>query len=191
MSIVDENLEILLKGGSLVKEIFPQRDGLRSWLEIVERFAFSEARAAILKGLIAYRKELTAAGLKNGFQWIDGSFVEDIEASQKRPPNDIDVITFAAPSVERAMVGKWFTDHYAIFDQERIKNDFKCDAYFVDTSKQSNLLINDTCYWFGLFGHQRKTALWKGMLQVQLICNDDAALDYMNRIDFNGEVEKC
>lgn len=34
MSIVDENLEILLKGGRLVKEIFPQCNGLRSWLEI-------------------------------------------------------------------------------------------------------------------------------------------------------------
>lgn len=34
MSIVDENLEILLKGGRLVKEIFPQCNGLHSWLEI-------------------------------------------------------------------------------------------------------------------------------------------------------------
>jgi hypothetical protein len=34
MATIDENLDILLKGGSLVFEIPPQIDGQRSWLEI-------------------------------------------------------------------------------------------------------------------------------------------------------------
>jgi hypothetical protein len=44
-------------------------------VEIARRFCSSEARIAIMRGLINYRAELRAAGIVDGFQWIDGSFV--------------------------------------------------------------------------------------------------------------------
>ena len=65
------------------------------FLEFAQQFATSQHRADLLNGLIAYREALRNIGLTQGFQWIDGSFVEDVEQSRGRPPADIDVVTFA------------------------------------------------------------------------------------------------
>ena len=62
--------------------------------QLVERFAISPARAATLRGFLDYRAALHAAGVIVGFQWVDGSFVENIEALEGRQPNDVDVMTF-------------------------------------------------------------------------------------------------
>lgn len=63
-------------------------------LKFVERYATSPQRIEILLGFIKFRKEINKTGLTDGFQWIDGSFIEDVELIEKRPPNDIDVVTF-------------------------------------------------------------------------------------------------
>ena len=65
--------------------------------ELVQRFAASEARRAVLDGLLHYRSELRGLGFLQGFQWLDGSFVEDVEAREGRAPGDIDLVTFAYP----------------------------------------------------------------------------------------------
>jgi hypothetical protein len=31
-------------------------------------------------------------------------------------------------------------------------------------------------FWFGLFSHQRETALWKGIVQIELDADDAAAV---------------
>lgn len=53
---------------------------------LVKRFATSAERIEILLVLIAYRTELRSLGFLDGFQWIDGSFVEQIEITRNRPP---------------------------------------------------------------------------------------------------------
>lgn len=151
-----------------------------SMSEIVQRFATSKGRVAILEGLLAYRKEMAKIGLVDGFQWIDGSFVEDIETSQEREPNDIDIVTFAIPGVDKANFRSWFASNMDLFNPAKTKILYKCDAYFVDMLKPPHLLVNDTRYWFGLFGHQRTTTLWKGMLEVSLVSDDAAATTYIN-----------
>ena len=50
------------------------------------RFATSDERNEIIAGLLGYRSELHAAGLKRGFQWINGSFLENVEILRSRPP---------------------------------------------------------------------------------------------------------
>src|SRR5437867_13022888 len=63
--------------------------------DVVMRFHTSAERAAILTGFLDYRAALHAAGLTTGFQWLDGSFMEHIEVgARRRPPNDIDVVSF-------------------------------------------------------------------------------------------------
>ena len=64
-------------------------------LQVADRFGTSKERIEILKGLIAYRDELRTAGFLNGFQWLDGSFMENVEKNRSRPPGDIDVVTFS------------------------------------------------------------------------------------------------
>jgi hypothetical protein len=63
--------------------------------EIVRRFGISRERLVILRGLLDYRAALSSIGIVHGFQWIDGSFVEDCETIRQRPPGDVDVVTFA------------------------------------------------------------------------------------------------
>jgi hypothetical protein len=62
---------------------------------LVQRFAASRERLDILRGLLEYRAALGAIGIVQGFQWLDGSFVEDVEVTKGRPPSDIDVVTLA------------------------------------------------------------------------------------------------
>src|SRR6478735_7819025 len=65
-----------------------------SSLDLCLKFATSPKRIEILKGLLAFRKKLTEFGVINGFQWLDGSFLENIEISERRNPNDLDLVTF-------------------------------------------------------------------------------------------------
>ncbi len=130
----------------------------------------------------------------DGFQWIDGSFVEDVETSQKRPPADIDIVTFAPlPSFpDSAARQTWIKQNLALFDTTQTKDAYQCDAYFVDLGKRPDLLVDDSRYWFGLFSHQRGTSLWKGMIQIPMVLDDDSASDYLDTITFaTTEVENA
>jgi hypothetical protein len=65
-------------------------------LDLCRRFGHTPDRRRILQGLMALRAELAAAGLADGFQWINGSFAEDCESSRGRSPGDVDVVSFVA-----------------------------------------------------------------------------------------------
>ena len=54
--------------------------------DFVLRYAISPERDAILRGFLSYREALHACGLDRGFQWVDGSFLEDIELIAGRAP---------------------------------------------------------------------------------------------------------
>lgn len=156
--------------------------------EFALRFATTRPRANILQGLLTYRNALRNIGVTAGFQWLDGSFVEDAETIRGRPPQDIDVVTFAySPQhVDTDAYRQWFTANLALFDHEQTKQAFDCDAFYVDLRKRPDLLVDDAKYWFGLFAHQRETALWKGMVQVPLQCDDAAALAHVSQVIANS-----
>lgn len=158
-------------------------------LDLVKRFATSPDRVALLKGLLSYRRALLDSGIVDGFQWLDGSFVEDVERLRKRSPRDIDLVTFA--SRPAASFGpdqyQWIEANGQLFDREKTKEKFCCDAFFIDLQKRPDLLVDDTRYWFGLFSHQRATSLWKGMIQVPMQSNDDDAIDFLDAIIFDAE----
>lgn len=63
-------------------------------LDVVMRFGTSGERRHVLQGWLAHRAALHHLGLVSGFQWIDGSFVEDVETLRGRAPNDVDVVSF-------------------------------------------------------------------------------------------------
>ena len=111
----------------------------------------------------------------DGYQWLDGSFVEDIETASKRHPNDIDIVTFASSPPDLADRKIWLRMNEGLLDPRRTKEDFLCDAYFIDFRNRPELLVDDTRYWFGLFSHQRESSLWKGMLKVPMLSDDVAA----------------
>ncbi|MGB7988483.1 MAG: hypothetical protein WCF44_03760 [Candidatus Methylophosphatis roskildensis] len=142
--------------------------------EVATRFGGSETRRAILRGLLEYRAAVRAAGFVRGFQWLDGSFLEDVELVRRRPPGDVDLVTFAqrpknfSDDEWREFVGL----RASLFDPQEAKSLYRCDAYFVDLNLKPEILVSYTRYWFGLFSHQRATNLWKGMLEVPLDSDD-------------------
>lgn len=135
--------------------------------EFVLRFSSNEKRINILHGYIDYCKKLESIGIIEGIQWVDGSFTENVELSRNRPPNDIDLVTLIVPPFGN----NWRN----IFEQNRTwltspgsKADYFCDAYIIDLSANPQMIVRNTCYWFGLFTHQRDTYIWKGILQLDL-----------------------
>jgi hypothetical protein len=160
-----------------------------SILDLVTRFATSPQRAELLKGLLSYRKALAEIGIGDGFQWIDGSFVEDVETSRKRSPADIDLVTFAnVPTFDTIDAKRlWVRANIDLFDRVTTEAAYQCDAFFVDLGIKTKLLVDDTRYWFGLFSHQRETSLWKGMVQIPLNSNDEAAREHLRRAAISEE----
>jgi len=124
--------------------------------------------------LLDYREALRGVGIHSGYQWLDGSFVEDVETNRGRPPSDIDIVTVAY----RPPVPDWaqfVRMNIALFDPDQVKAAHRCDAYFIDLGTAPHIVVRNTCYWFGLFTHQRETFLWKGMLLLPLSSDDALA----------------
>lgn len=146
--------------------------------DVVSQFGNSTDRLNILTGLLSFRSALHAAGIIDGFQWLDGSFLENIESLESRPPRDIDVVTFYNLPLNQTQ-RTLFNCYPQLFDHRHIKENYHVDAYFVDLNGiVPEKLISKAAYWYGVWSHQRKSLLWKGYLQIDLSSTDDhIALD--------------
>lgn len=122
-------------------------------------------------------------GIIDGFQWIDGSFFEDCESIQNRPPRDMDVVTFGHRPNGFTSSQDWLAFMNAnlhLFSRSIAKGKYKCDAFFVDLSLPAETLVSRARYWFGLFSHQRITYVWKGLVQVSLSEDEAGAMHLIN-----------
>ena len=143
---------------------------------LVSRFGTSQERLNILAGLLDYRDALRQIGIVDGYQWFDGSFVEDVERVRGLPPKDIDIVTFAyRPTLGATLWSDFFNQNQQLFNPIATKATYLCDAYYVDLDMRPNLIVDRTTYWFGLLTHQRDTSLWKGLLTVPLASDDKPA----------------
>lgn len=134
--------------------------------EVVGRFGDSPERRRLLSGLLAHRAELHQAGLVSGFQWLDGSFAEDIEWLEGREPKDVDVVTFY-----RLPDGG--TEEPPLGDLRADASQRGIDAHFVpmDPAKMEEVAAA-SAYWNSVWGH-RRDGQWKGYLQVDLSRDED------------------
>lgn len=90
-------------------------------------------------------------------------FVETLD----REPNDVDVVTIAPLPTACSPADE------ALFDAEKARSRFLCDAWFVDLSTVDLAgIVSDVTYWFGLFSHQKQSRQWKGMIQLELVTTD-------------------
>jgi hypothetical protein len=126
-------------------------------------------------------------GFAEGFQWLDGSFVEACEVVKGRPPGDIDVVSVvrrpAAVAADLAWRQFVAAHRGTLFNPDHCKATYSCDAYFIDLNIPPPTVSEQTAYWFGLFSHQRDTFRWKGMVQVDLQCDDDGAMQVLAGIE--------
>ncbi|MGO4724011.1 MULTISPECIES: DUF6932 family protein [unclassified Inquilinus] len=144
-------------------------------LEVALTFALTGSRKSILRGWLRHRDALRAIGFNRGFQWLDGSFVEN------KDPRDLDVVSFLyrpegiSTPAQLEMI---MHANLNLFSRPLVKAEFSLDAFLIDLDGSPEALVNSTRYFLGLFSHRRGDDLWKGMLQVRLddVADDHAAL---------------
>lgn len=139
-----------------------------SLVDIILRFGTSTERCRILDGLLRFRLELHANGFTDGFQWIDGSFLEAVETHESRAPNDVDVVTFVESPADFAVNERV----QAILDHDSVKREYFVDHYIVELSLPSRNLVEQSTYWSSLWSH-RRSMQWKGFLQINLNPSED------------------
>lgn len=151
--------------------------------ELVSRFAGTAERRAILCGLLDYRAALRELGFSGGFQWLDGSFVENVEASQGRPPGDVDLVSFvyAPVGMSATQTQEMLDANSQLFVKEQCKARYCCDTMIVNLGKKPERLVQDVRYWYGLFSHRRGDHIWKGILQLPIDSDDEAARTLLNQ----------
>ena len=155
-------------------------------LELVVRFGITDARRRLLTGLLDYRAALHQAGLTRGFQWINGSFLENVEEMEGRDPKDIDIATFfhiPDGHTERTLVDKF----RHLFDADQLKTRYAIDAYSAMLDPDDlEAIVQRSVYWYSVWSHTRD-GIWKGYLQVKLGDEqDEVARSELERIANEG-----
>ena len=161
--------------------------------ETVDFFVTTEPRLNIFRGFIQYRKALHSIGICSGFQWLNGSFVEQVEVTRKKPPKDADVVTFAYLPQDCQNQRDLYLKNPNLFDPTKIKADFQVDGYmfFLGISMTPEAVRN-VSYWYSLWSHQRETSMWKGFIQLDLAPETDKSTEDILKIK-EGELryESC
>jgi hypothetical protein len=151
----------------------PDRSPYKASLsEVVERFAKTAARLEILQGLLNYRVELRKRGISTGFQWLDGSFMENKEVLIQEPPKDVDVVTFfnLANGIDQ---GAFLPQIADLFDVANTKQIYHVDAYpYVLGGALVETDVTEISYWYSMWSH-RRNGLWKGFVQVDISEDED------------------
>lgn len=156
----------------------PDRSPYRiSLMDVINKFSHTLERQKILKGFLDYRQQLHGIGLTEGFQWLDGSFMENVEILRGRPPKDIDVVTFYVMPNGMTQTDL-ATNHMDIFDQPSVKTQYLVDAYSIELSGQVNnqvdsWYVQQITYWYSMWSHTRQEQ-WKGFLEIDLSPLEDA-----------------
>jgi hypothetical protein len=117
----------------------------------------------ILNGFLNLRDQLRKLGIA-GFQWVGGSFMEDIEATHGRPPGDIDVITFVSSHDDVSLKNE-LKNRPELWVPPDSKANFKVDHYLINLQWPAEDIVENVRYWSALFSH-RRDATWKGMLRL-------------------------
>ena len=118
--------------------------------DLVSQFCYTQTRRQILGGFLNFRAALHQAGLVKGFQWVNGSFVEDVMQRRNREPDDIDVVTFYYPPNghnQRTLRYRF----PRLFNPDETKILYHTDAHYIEPNAYEMpswldwLLIGTTC----------------------------------------------
>ena len=134
-------------------------------LEVINRFRCTIHRKSILKGWLAHRADLRKAGFDRGFQWLDGSFVEN------KDPKDLDVVTYLYRPAwihDPISLSSHMRDNHELFQRAIVRKNYSLDFFSIDLDGSPEFILKISSYFLSLFSHRRNDQLWKGMLQVRL-----------------------
>ncbi|HBD26831.1 hypothetical protein [Flavobacterium sp.] len=157
---------------------------LSNSFEFTKHFATSPERVEILKGLLKFRKKLNDVGIIEGFQWLDGSFTENIEIVERRSPRDLDIVTLFNPKKLTPEQVKNIEDNFVeFFDFQTSKTNYKLDHYPFNYAMDPLFTVDYTRYWIQLFSHNR-LGVWKGIIRLELNTPDldNEASEYLSNL---------
>lgn len=135
-------------------------------LDLCQRLGTTVERRAILGKFLDFRERLRGAGLTTGFQWLDGSFLEDIEAKESRPPKDLDVVTVYW-GYDLPFQVTLLANFPEVANPALSKANYSLDHYPFDAGFSPTFTLEQTRYWILLFSHNR-LGVWKGILRIEL-----------------------
>jgi hypothetical protein len=143
--------------------------------DLCQRFATTDPRKEILDGFLNLRAEFFGFGIQ-GFQWLGGSFMEDIETQEGRAPGDIDVVTFVSHPAASFALHATLAPRLELLNRDFVKASYHVDSFLIPLGSPPAVLVDQGRYWYGLFSH-RRDRVWKGMLVVNLAdkIDDDKA----------------
>jgi hypothetical protein len=148
--------------------------------EFAIAFGYSNMRKSLIRNLIGYRALMRTGGFVSGIQFLNGSFLENVEATQGRDPQDIDVFSLVSlPPAYQTNAQAWSSTGLPFWRDEVVNQPLNKQRYSLDTYAdiypQPGLSeIKTIIYWYSLFAHQRVTMEWKGFVAVPLDAASDA-----------------
>lgn len=137
-------------------------------------------RITILEGFLRFRQKLNEEGIINGVQWLDGSFIIDIEKLENRPPHDLDIVTFIWGINESKLLREVSLNFPEILNPQLSKKNYFIDHYIVPIDFSPQIAIQRMGYWYNLFSHTRDK-VWKGILQLPINTHeiDQLAIEFL------------
>ena len=140
--------------------------------ETALRFADSLERRRLFLGFLDFRQALYDAGLTDGFQLVDGSYVEDTLQRRGRDPADIDLVTFFRTPQGKSQ-SEMLTSFPDLFDSRITKERYGVDAYFVGLDNEDQFYLTKAiAFWNNLWHHTREGER-KGYLAIDLSNAED------------------
>jgi hypothetical protein len=116
----------------------PARSPYRSSMtDLVSTFGTTAARCNLLYNLLKYRSLLHSFGYIDGIQFLDGSFVENVELREARDPGDVDIFSFLVrPAQYRGNDPLWHSTGFPQWTGEIANNGlnkqrFQLDVYAI------------------------------------------------------------
>jgi len=112
-------------------------------VDLCQRFGTTPERRSILSKFLVFVDRLQTEGLSNGLQWLDGSFLEDVELRDRRPPRDLDVVTVYWGyhlTFQRNLVAKF----PEVANPVLAKANYSLDHYPFDASYSPELTLEKT-----------------------------------------------
>lgn len=152
--------------------------------EFCEKFATTEVRIELLTKFVEFRLKVHESEITSGFQWVDGSFLEDKEKALNKDPNDIDVATFfqvSSPNTE----DKIKNEFPEFINRGLAKDNYMLDNLLIHITPLAPYdLIRNTNFISKLFSYSRR-GVHKGMVEIHLNTptNDKAALEYLKSVE--------
>ena len=135
-------------------------------LELCQKFGTTPERRNILRGYLQMRARLSDLQVVDGFQWVDGHFLEDYEKRTRKSPEHIRVVTFCrtSPLIADPNYARLFEPLKTI---SATRAAFNVDHNLIPLTWPAQDIIEATRFYSAMLSHS-DNGVWKGYVRINL-----------------------